>query len=506
MPSSQPQRYCGAAAPTTVSGRRYAEGMRWERAGWLMLVVLAACRPLGAPRTPSGIHSMPREPTASTRRLSSDLEVVSSTLGRAERVVLQLQVGAGSAQDPKGVEGLAHALEHVLVARVGRGRSGKALHRIVSEGGSLSAWTTVYGTVFQLTTLPRHLGMALDVLARVAEVRSIAEGELATARMAVRDEIIASRSNARQSIGRRLFAEAFAGQPLGQPVLGRLSGLERLNTVHVERFLCRHYQPGSITVTIAGPVKSHEVLAQVERAFARRAVADSRCPRASAGTPSTLRAAPDQVLGHGVRVVALSSNAAARRARLAVGFRIPGLRHDDTPLMDATATVLGQGEGCRLSRHAHLGVGLEDIDSFATSFANRGLFVVSAKSWPANLIEAVEAVVKEIFALSHANPPSDWELERAGAIIARAAELADAEPETVAYRLGSFQRLVGDAHYGRVYRGRLRAMAPGALRSAAARYLRPRNLTLVVDTPHADEQLERQLRDVVLRVYREQQL
>lgn len=506
MLGNQPKVCRGPTAATLVHIRREAKDTHGAWAGLLLLGLLAACRPLGPPRTGSGVHSMPREPTASTRQLSNNLKVVSSRLARADRLVLQLQVGAGSAHDPKGVEGLAHLLEHLLVARAGRGRSGKALHRIVREGGSLCAWTTVYGTVFQLTTLPRHLGMALDVLARVAEARNIAEAELDTASMAVRKEIIASRSNSRQSVGRRLFAEAFPGQPLGQPVLGRLSGLERLSAAHAERFLCRHYQPGSITVAIAGPVRSQQALAQVERAFARRAGVDSRCLRVLAGTRSGLRAVSDDVLGDGVRVVALSSSAVARRARLAVGFRIPGIRHGDTPLMDATATVLGQGKGCRLSRHAHLGVGLEHIDSFATSFANRGLLVVSAESGPANLIEAVEAVVTEIFALTRASPPSSWEMQRAGAIIARAAEFADTEPERVAYRLGSYQRLVGDAHYGRVYRGRLRAMAPSALQSAAARYLRPRNLTLVVDTPHADERLEQQLRDVVLRAYRRQQL
>jgi len=303
-----------------------------------------------------------------------------------------------------------------------------------------------------------------------------------------------------------LFAEAFSGQPLGRPVLGRLPGLERLSARHVETFLCRYYRPGSITVTVAGPVRSHEVLAQVERAFARRAASDSRCAGVAAATRSRSPAAPGNVMGDGVRVVALSSNATAGTARLAVGFRIPGIGHDDTPLMDVAATVLGQGAGCRLSRHGHLGVGLEDVESFATSFADRGLLVVSAQSWPANLVEAVEAVVKEIFALTQAHPPSAWELERAGVIIARTAELSNAHPERVAYRLGSYQRLMGDAHYGRVYRGRLRAMEPSALRSVAARYLRPRNLTLVVDTPQADEQLERQLRDVVLRVYRQQQM
>jgi predicted Zn-dependent peptidase len=71
--------------------------------------------------------------------------------------------------------------------------------------------------------------------------------------------------------------------------------------------------------------------------------------------------------------------------------------------------------------------------------------------------------------------------------------------------MGSYQRLVGDPDYGRLYRRRLRAVAARSLQRAAARYLRPRNLTLVVDTPDADEQLERQLREVVLRAYREEQ-
>lgn len=127
-------------------------------------------------------------PEFHTHTLSNGLRVIHAH--KAGQVThCALAVNAGTRDERKGEEGLAHFIEHVLFKGTTRRKAFHILNRMESVGGEINAYTTKEDTWLTSSQRNKDTERALELLADVAFRSVFPKGELDKERDVVLDEI-----------------------------------------------------------------------------------------------------------------------------------------------------------------------------------------------------------------------------------------------------------------------------------------------------------------------------
>src|SRR5690606_32667899 len=193
-------------------------------------------------------------------------------------------------------------------------------------------------------------------------------------------------------------ALVFAEHPLGLPIAGTVSHLERFDEALLRAHHRQFYVGAGTTVVSVGPLPPEQVLRLFESAFA--GVAAGKQPR----TPP-----PPAQMQRRMQFVPHRSS----QSELEVGFRAPGCYHRDEPAMELLMRVLDDGMATRLYHRICDERGLcYDVSGSYESYTDCGLIELSAETGHERAAEALEELLKLVNTLKNERVP-DEELERA---------------------------------------------------------------------------------------------
>jgi zinc protease len=204
-------------------------------------------------------------------------------------------VGSGSTDDPPGLEGLAHLVEHLVF----RGRDDKDVPlrgRLWQMGASYNAETGYDETTFHAFVPGQSLRDVVKLMSdRLMDpLRRIDEATFLVERDVVRNEL--RERNETHSFGaafQAAYATAFPeGHPYRRPVGGSHASLSRITFADAERFVAAHYRPENMTMVVGGDLDL-----TTSEAFARETLplamyGDAQQPRPLAPPPVVAQAAP----------------------------------------------------------------------------------------------------------------------------------------------------------------------------------------------------------------------
>ncbi len=134
----------------------------------------------------------------------------------------------------------------------------------------------------------------------------------------------------------QFLATAFTAHPYGQAGIGWPSDLQSISATDAMAFYEKHYVPANMTVAVAGDVKAAEVVAVVEKYFAR-------LPRGPEPEPLRTVEPPQR----GERQVVLRDPS---QPVYLEGYHKPGYRSPDDAVYDVISDLLTSGRTSRLYR------------------------------------------------------------------------------------------------------------------------------------------------------------
>jgi zinc protease len=410
---------------------------------------------------------LPASDGVSTFRLDNGLTVVVSPRRASPVVAVQAWVGAGSADETPAQAGIAHVIEHMLFKGTARRPVGAMTAEIEAAGGDINAWTSFDQTVYHVTLGRGDLEVGLDVLADAIIDPIFDEDELERERAVIVQEIRQGLDDPSRTAAHALFATAYVAHPYRRPVIGTLDTVRALRRDDLVAWHRAAYVADNVTVVIAGDVSADDARRQVTRHFGRL----------RSGPVRRLRVAePGQVTPRGV-----VARHEATDAHVVIGFHAPPLTAGDTPVLDLTGVVLGQGDASRLAPLRDRRELLTGVVAHLQTLRDPGLFVVSATARPERVGDAVAAIMAEI--TRAALDVTDAEVDKA-----RTAVLADEvwqreTAEGLARKLGWHQAIAGTVTWERDYLERIRTTTAADMRAAIARVLRADNATVAAVVP-----------------------
>ena len=180
-----------------------------------------------------------------------------------------IAVGAGTRNEEKGEEGLAHFCEHLSFKGTERRSAVQIINALEGIGGELNAFTNKEDTVFYCAVLREHLPRAVDVLFDIVFHSQYPQAEVEKESLVVCDEIESYEDSPAELIFDEFEDILFAGHPLGHNILGTESQVKGYCSDDARRFTERWYRPDNCVVFASGDVEISRFQRVLERADAQ---------------------------------------------------------------------------------------------------------------------------------------------------------------------------------------------------------------------------------------------
>lgn len=298
--------------------------------------------------------------TAKLHRLSNGLTVALDPMPGVETLSVGLYASVGARSETAALSGLAHMVEHMVFKGAGTRDARAITEDIEDAGGSLNAWTSRETTAFHARLLSGDLALGVEVIADLVRAPRFDADELEREKSVVLSELGEARDTPDDIIFDNLNAACFAGQPLGQPVLGGEESIAAIDTGNLHDWLATHYRPAGLILAAAGKVDEDALLRLAEARFGDLAAGAAPVPvpaRFSGGAHQDKRRF-DQV-------------------HLAFVHEALPSDHPDMPALGLFAQAAGGGMSSRLFQEVREERGLAySIYSWAAGYADTGVFGV----------------------------------------------------------------------------------------------------------------------------------
>jgi zinc protease len=212
-------------------------------------------------------HAAPR---TTEFKLANGLEVVVIEDHRAPVVTHMVWYKVGAADEPKGVSGIAHFLEHLMFKSTDKIPMGEFSKIVAKLGGQDNAFTghdvTSYFQRISKERLPTVMDMEAD---RMVNLR-LTEKEVLTERDVILEERRSRIENNPAAImDEQMNASLYYSHPYGIPVIGWEHEMAKLSPEDAMSFYKHFYAPNNAILVVAGDVTPEEVKTLAEASYGK---------------------------------------------------------------------------------------------------------------------------------------------------------------------------------------------------------------------------------------------
>ncbi|MCJ8312062.1 MAG: insulinase family protein [Saccharospirillaceae bacterium] len=204
-------------------------------------------------------------------KLDNGMHVIFSEFNRSDnRVQIDWNIQAGSAQELNELQGTAHLLEHSLFS-ISEHKS--LFDYFASIGGSIQAYTYLNGTSYRFTVKQEHIDDALNVISQWQKITQFNSEEHLKNQDIVVNEIQLKFSQY-QSISPYKFEES----PLTRKTVGIKRDINNTSLRHLEAYYQHWYHPQNTHLLISGMKYDKKILNKVENSLNKKWLSSPNFP------------------------------------------------------------------------------------------------------------------------------------------------------------------------------------------------------------------------------------
>lgn len=366
-------------------------------------------------------------------------------------LALTVAVRGGAKWEAEAQSGWSHCLEHLVFKGAGDMGARDIVERIEAEGGSINAATGYERTSFEIRALDGSLPLAMQVLSDLVFRPTLDPAEIVREKDVVAQEIAEAFDTPDDHVFEMAQTRAFAGQPLGRPILGSVASLAPLDAAGIEAWRARLYSPDRMVVVVSGAVNEDELLALAERWFGDQTATpapEPDRPRFTGGMSALTRK--------------------IEQANIVFQLPAPSVRDAAYPAARIMSEILGGGMASRLFQSAREQRGLAyAVDAYHEAYEDAGVLGIYAGAAADRSVELAQVCAAELKLLATEGPTAA-ELARAKAVLNAGLWMSDESPASRAGRLAAQVLIFGAPIASQTMADRTLAQSADDVRAAAA--------------------------------------
>lgn len=203
-----------------------------------------------------------------TFTLDNGMDVVVIEDHRAPVVTHMVWYRVGSADEPVGVSGVAHFLEHLLFKATDDMEAGEFSATVAANGGDDNAFTNYdYTGYFQRVSADR-LGLMMRMEAdRMNDLQLTPEDIVTERQVVIEERNQRTESNPNALAREQIRAAQYLNHRYGVPVIGWMHEMEELELEDTMAFYELYYSPNNAILVVAGDVYPDDVRALAEEHY-----------------------------------------------------------------------------------------------------------------------------------------------------------------------------------------------------------------------------------------------
>ncbi|MEO1701225.1 MAG: pitrilysin family protein [Pseudomonadota bacterium] len=317
-----------------------------------------------------------------TTKLANGITVATQKFDHVESVSVGVWIKAGTRNELEHEHGIAHMLEHMAFKGT-KSRSARDIAEAIENvGGDINAATSVETTSYFVRVLRNDLSLAVNILADILQNSRFDADELEREKHVVLQELGAANDMPDDLVFDCFTETAFAGQPVGRPILGTRDTIKSFTPDMIRGYISREYCGERMVICATGAV-DHDVFArETEQAF-------SAMP---ASVDVTGLARPASYVG-GERLIVKE----LQDAQIVFGFEGRAYHMRDYYASQVLAMLLGGGMSSRLFQEVREKHGLcYSIYAFHWSFSDSGVFGIHAATEQDDVPALTDLIIGEL--------------------------------------------------------------------------------------------------------------
>lgn len=201
-------------------------------------------------------------------KLANGLTLVVVPDNRAAVVTHMVYFRAGSADEPPGVSGIAHFLEHLMFKSTEKLANGEFSAIVSRLGGQHNAFTSYDYTGYYQRIAKDRLKTLMEMEADRMVNLKLGEQDIETERQVIIEERRVRTENVPSSIlGEQMSAALYQNHPYRIPIIGWMHEMAKLSRADAFAFYKRFYAPNNAIVVVTGDVNPAEVKTLAEATY-----------------------------------------------------------------------------------------------------------------------------------------------------------------------------------------------------------------------------------------------
>ena len=280
-------------------------------------------------------------------RLPNGMKVIVKEDRRAPSVVHMVWYRSGSMDEPDGVSGVAHVLEHMMFKGTRKVGPGAFNQRVAAAGGRDNAFTSKDYTAYFQQVPPARLGEMMALEADRMQHLVLTDDDFRRELAVVQEERrLRTDDQPRALVHEQLLATALQSHPYRRPVIGWMPDLDAMQPADARNWYRQWYAPNNAYLVVVGDVDHREAFRLAARHYGRIAARPLPARR--------IAAEPGQ---RGPRQTVV--RAPAELPYVALAWPVPGLptapgsgpeAEREVHALEVLAAVLDGHDGARLNR------------------------------------------------------------------------------------------------------------------------------------------------------------
>jgi zinc protease len=421
-------------------------------------------------------------PNVREARLDNGLKVLVQEVHTAPLVSVWCWYGVGSRDEPTGLTGISHWVEHMNFKGTSNIPRDEMKGLVERFGGMWNGYTWIDQTTYLETAGRAALDRMLFIEAERMSSSLFDPDECESERTVIISELQGGDNDPEQVLDTEVTATAFRAHTYRHPTIGWLHDLQAMGRDDLYAHYRNYYVPSNATLVVVGDVASEDVLRRVERHFGGIAPGEP---------PARLRVAEPPQLG--LRRVHVEREGTT--AYLKFAYHAPSATDPDFFPMLVLDAVLTGAKGLNLwssfrvappQRKSRLYTALVErglasqVHGALLATADPFLYTLSVTANDGVSLQLLEAaLLAALEPLSDAGPGGIDEAEVARARRQLRARLVfeDDSVTNVAHQLGYYETVVGPGFYQRL-QASIDAVTADDVRRVARRRLQNTSLTI----------------------------
>ena len=200
--------------------------------------------------------------------LDNGMRVIVKEDHRAPTVATMVWYKVGSVDEPKGITGISHVLEHMMFQGTARLKPNEFSRIIAEQGGRENAFTSYDYTAYFQQLEKSRLPIALELEADRMQNLKLQEAEFRKEVQVVMEERRLRTDDQPESLVYEKFMnEAYQVHPYRHPIIGSMEDLRSITLEDLRDWYHLWYRPNNAVLVVVGDVEPREVVDLAKKYF-----------------------------------------------------------------------------------------------------------------------------------------------------------------------------------------------------------------------------------------------